>query len=61
MSKDDANQSSKGDDTKARMLAALEKKNKGAHGAGKGTSAGSKIHGESGANTPKMFRRKSGG
>ena len=52
----DANQ-----DTKSKMLAALEKKNKSAHGGAKGASAGSKIHGESGANTPKMFRRKSGG
>ncbi len=49
------------DDTKSKMLAALEKKNKSSHAGGKGTSASSKIHGESGANTPKMFRRKSGG
>ena len=55
-----ANDSSN-EDTKSKMLAALEKKNKSAHGGNKGASAGSKIHGESGANTPKMFRRKSGG
>jgi hypothetical protein len=51
-----------GDDPKAKMLAALAKKQKG-HNSGKsvGPTGGSKVGaGQTGAAAPKMHRRKSG-
>jgi hypothetical protein len=48
-------------DAKARMLEALAKKqNKNNTGVKGGPSSGSKVAGATGANAPKMFRRKSG-
>jgi hypothetical protein len=51
-----------GDDLKAKMLAALEKKQKG-HNTGKssGPASGSKVGaGQTGGAAPKMHRRKAG-
>jgi Family of unknown function (DUF5302) len=48
-------------DAKARMLEALAKKqNKNNTGVKGGPVSGSKVSGATGANAPKMFRRKSG-
>ena len=48
-------------DPKERFREALEKKKAGSKGGSKGASGQSKIQsGNSPANTPKMFRRKSG-
>jgi hypothetical protein len=48
-------------DAKAKMLEALARKQGGkGHGVNPNSSGGSKIAGQSGANSPKMFRRKSG-
>lgn len=48
-------------DPKERFREALEKKKAGSKGGSKGASGQSKIKGgNSPANTPKMFRRKSG-
>ena len=48
-------------DAKARMLEALAKKqNKNNTGVKGGPTSGSKVAGATGANAPKMFRRKSG-
>lgn len=48
-------------DPKERFREALEKKKAGPKGGARGTSGQSKIQGgNSPANTPKMFRRKSG-
>ena len=48
-------------DAKAKMLEALNKK-QGKHNSGVqgGPTSGSKVAGATGANAPKMFRRKSG-
>jgi hypothetical protein len=51
-----------GEDAKAKMLAALAKKQKGSNsGKSAGPSSGSKVgSGQTGGSTPKMHRRKSG-
>ena len=51
-----------GDDTKAKMLAALAKKQKGINsGKSVGPTSGSKVgSGQTGGSAPKMHRRKSG-
>ena len=51
-----------GDDAKAKMLAALAKKQKGnTSGKSAGPTAGSKVgSGQTGGSAPKMHRRKSG-
>jgi len=51
-----------GEDAKAKMLAALAKKQKGnTHGKSTGPTSGSKVgSGQTGGSAPKMHRRKSG-
>ncbi len=51
-----------GEDAKAKMLAALAKKQKGSNsGKGAGPTSGSKVgSGQTGGSAPKMHRRKSG-
>ena len=51
-----------GEDTKAKMLAALAKKQKGTNsGKSTGPTSGSKVgSGQTGGSAPKMHRRKSG-
>jgi hypothetical protein len=51
-----------GDDAKAKMLAALAKKQKGSNsGKSVGPAAGSRVgSGQTGGSAPKMHRRKSG-
>jgi len=51
-----------GEDTKAKMLAALAKKQKGSSsGKSSGPTSGSKVgSGQTGGSAPKMHRRKSG-
>ena len=53
---------SSGDDAKAKMLAALAKKQKGSNsGKSAGPTSGSKVgSGQTGGSAPKMHRRKSG-
>ena len=53
---------STGDDAKAKMLAALAKKQKGSNsGKSVGPTSGSKVgSGQTGGSAPKMHRRKSG-
>jgi len=53
---------STGDDAKAKMLAALAKKQKGSNsGKSTGPNSGSKVgSGQTGGSTPRMHRRKAG-
>ena len=57
-----SDEKSTGDDAKAKMLAALAKKQKGnTSGKSAGPTAGSKVgSGQTGGSAPKMHRRKSG-
>ena len=56
------NEKNAGEDAKAKMLAALAKKQKGnTSGKSAGPTAGSKVgSGQTGGSAPKMHRRKSG-
>jgi hypothetical protein len=57
-----SDEKSTGDDAKAKMLAALAKKQKGnTSGKSAGPTSGSKVgSGQTGGSAPKMHRRKSG-
>ncbi len=57
-----SDEKSTGDDAKAKMLAALAKKQKGSSsGKSAGPTSGSKVgSGQTGGSAPKMHRRKSG-
>ena len=57
-----SDEKSTGDDAKAKMLAALAKKQKGSNsGKSTGPTSGSKVgSGQTGGSAPKMHRRKSG-